>query len=196
VVDKGKGKNGGKGGKGKGGKGGKGKGGKTLQDDDLGKTIYHLDRCKTTAAALADVLSTHGANLGAGPFTQIISDFKRKKDLTRALLVIKAMPTDLTKVIHYNLGISACAQARNWKKALQLLEEMQAKGVEPNVITYNATISACEKARNWAKALQLLEEMQAKGVEPNVITYSATISACGKGGQWEKALQLLEEMQA
>jgi pentatricopeptide repeat protein len=77
-----------------------------------------------------------------------------------------------------------------------LLEEMQAKGVEPDVITYNAAISACEKGGQWEKALQLLEEMQAKGVEPDVITYSATISACEKGGQWEKALQLLEEMRA
>jgi pentatricopeptide repeat domain-containing protein 1 len=83
--------------------------------------------------------------------------------------------------------ISACAQARNWKKALQLLEEMQAKGVEPNVFTYNATTSACEKGGQWEKALQLLEEMQAKGLEPNAITCSATTSACEKGGQWEKA---------
>jgi pentatricopeptide repeat domain-containing protein 1 len=52
-----------------------------------------------------------------------------------------------------------------------LLEEMQAKGVEPGVTTYNAAISASEKGGQWKNALQLLEEMQAKGLEPGVITY-------------------------
>jgi pentatricopeptide repeat protein len=58
-----------------------------------------------------------------------------------------------------------------------LLEEMRAKGVEPDVITYNASISACGKGGQWEKALQLLEEMRAKGVEPDVFTYGAVIDA-------------------
>jgi hypothetical protein len=71
---------GGKGGKGKGGKGGKGKGGKRGKgksgkcgeqwgadaDSPLRSTIYHLGRCKTTATAVADVLSTHARRAGNG----------------------------------------------------------------------------------------------------------------------------------
>jgi pentatricopeptide repeat domain-containing protein 1 len=52
------------------------------------------------------------------------------------------MPTDLIDVFHFSGAISACKKGGKWKKALELLEEMQAKGVEPNVYTYSAAISA------------------------------------------------------
>jgi pentatricopeptide repeat protein len=121
---------------------------------------------------VADVVSTHGANLRGGAFTLITGHFTKNDDLTRALLVLSAIPAGLKNVFHYSAAISACEKGGQWEKALQLLEEMRAKDVEPNVITYNATTSACEKGGQCEKALQLLEEMRAKGVEPNVITYS------------------------
>ena len=92
--------------------------------------------------------------------------------------------------------LSERAKQSLWHEALELLAEMQAQGLEPNVITYNAAISACEKGSQWQQALELLAEMQAQGLEPNVISYSAAMSACEKGSQWQQALELLAEMQA
>jgi pentatricopeptide repeat domain-containing protein 1 len=98
-------------------------------------------------------------------------------------------------VFHYNAAISACEKARNWKRALSLLEEAQQKGINPTAITYNAAISACAKGKQWEMALSLLEEVQHKGIHPDIITYNAAISACAKGGQREKALELFGEVQ-
>jgi pentatricopeptide repeat protein len=87
---------------------------------------------------VAEVLSTHGANLREREFTQSIGDFgRRRRDLKRVLLFLKAMPTDLIDVFHYSVAISACEKGRKWEKALELLEKMQAKEIEPDVITYN-----------------------------------------------------------
>ena len=93
------------------------------------------------------------------------------------------------------LTISACGKGGQWKHALELLTEMQTRGLKPDVITFNAAISACERGGQWEHALELLTEMQTQGVTPDVITFGSAISACEQGGQWERALSLLKEMQ-
>ena len=67
--------------------------------------------------------------------------------------------------------------------AVELLAEIQQRGLEPNAITYGAAISAYEEARQPDKELELLAGIQQGGLEPDVITYSAAISACEKTKQ-------------
>jgi pentatricopeptide repeat domain-containing protein 1 len=52
---------------------------------------------------------------------------------------------------HFSSAISVCAKARQWKKALELLQEMDIQGIQPDVFCYNAAISACEKGGKWEK---------------------------------------------
>ena len=47
-----------------------------------------------------------------------------------------------------------------WKRALELLSEMQSLGIEPQLATVNAAISACQKAGQPEQAVVLLERMQ------------------------------------
>jgi pentatricopeptide repeat protein len=92
--------------------------------------------------------------------------------------------------ITYNATISACEKGGQWETAVDLLAEMRARGIEPDVITYSATISACEKGGQWEKAVELFEEMRARGIVPNVITYNATIEACMAANEHEHAVRL------
>ena len=48
------------------------------------------------------------------------------------------------------------------ERALELLAEMQGRGLDPNVITFSAAISACEKGQQPERALELLAEMQGR----------------------------------
>ena len=75
---------------------------------------------------------------------------------------------------------------------MDLMEEMQAKGVPANTITYNAAISTCAKQGKLHAALKLIEDMKTSRVPMNTITINAAISICQKGGQWQQALQLIE----
>jgi len=97
--------------------------------------------------------------------------------------------------------------AGGWHRALELLEEMQARGVAPDVISFNAAMSACEKEGRWREALQLLARMQQQGtaddatgsaasdpLRPDSFSYCTAISACGRGGEPLRALELLEEL--
>lgn len=54
---------------------------------------------------------------------------------------------------------TACAKAKNWRKALGLLNEMEENGIMPNAITYSVAINACGNGGQWEKALALLDKV-------------------------------------
>ena len=97
-------------------------------------------------------------------------------------------------MITYNAAISACEKAKQCDKAMELLEEMRQKGMEPDVITYSEAISACEKAKQAERASELFEEMKQKGLEADVVTDSAAMSACGAFELWQKVWGLLQHL--
>ena len=76
------------------------------------------------------------------------------------------------------------------RRALELLGELRASGLEPSAISFNAAISACEKGGEWERALALVDEMRARGPAPNAISFNAAISACMKGGARAEATAL------
>ena len=49
---------------------------------------------------------------------------------------------------------------------MELLADMRAAGITPDVISYNAAISACEKGQQWQRALELFEAVRASGLRP------------------------------
>ena len=117
---------------------------------------------------------------------------RRRQDVERAIEALGSL--DTAKEI--TMAMAAWGRAREPQRALALLEEMQSRGLEPNVIAFNVAISACEKGKQSERALELLDEMQTRGVQPDVISFSAAMSACVKSGQSERALALLEEMKS
>jgi pentatricopeptide repeat domain-containing protein 1 len=69
--------------------------------------------------------------------------------------------------------INVCEKIKDWKRALELLRQMDDEGVAKNEITYSSAISACEKGGNWRTALDLLSTMKKNGIMPTVIAYNA-----------------------
>ena len=61
-------------------------------------------------------------------------------------------------MITYSAAISACEKGKSPDEAMELLDGMRQKGLEPGVITCNAAFSACEKAKQSGKGLELPEE--------------------------------------
>ena len=82
-------------------------------------------------------------------------------------------------MITYNVAISSCEKGQKPKQALHLLQELQLRGLLPNVITYNAAISACEKGQKPQQALHLLQELQLRGLLPDVMrSFRETAAPC------------------
>ena len=79
-------------------------------------------------------------------------------------------------VKEFSMAISAFGRARDWRRALALLDEMRAAGVAPNVISFNAAIQACAAADQPAAALSLFDE----GFEscgPDLVMFNAVLDA-------------------
>jgi pentatricopeptide repeat protein len=83
------------------------------------------------------------------------------------------------EVITCSAAISACEKGGQWEKVLQLLEEMRAKGVKPDVTTYAAVIGAVVDQLTAARGL--LKKALALGVFAKPVWTSV--------GSWKLDLQ-------
>lgn len=82
--------------------------------------------------------------------------------------------------------------------ALELLDDMRSKGIEPEGRTYGCAIAACAKEGRWERALELLQSAKKSGLLRNLglPAYNSALHACEKGGQPGRAIALLDQMEA
>lgn len=64
-----------------------------------------------------------------------------------------------------------------WIRALELIEQIKADGMEPDGFSYSAAISCCGAGGRWEEALDFIKTMQKGGpkTRPNKIAYTAAI---------------------
>ncbi|XP_029793596.1 pentatricopeptide repeat domain-containing protein 3, mitochondrial [Suricata suricatta] len=82
-------------------------------------------------------------------------------------------------VYTFNALIEATALSMNekledkWNKILELLKEMAAQKVKPNLQTFNTILKCLRRFRSFGRlpALQTFREMKAIGIEPSLATY-------------------------
>jgi pentatricopeptide repeat protein len=80
--------------------------------------------------------------------TAILSQLGRRRQMNVAMQVWHWMERAEginRNVFHYNALINVCEKIKDWKRALDLLRQMDEEGVAKNEITYSSAISACEK---------------------------------------------------
>ena len=61
------------------------------------------------------------------------------------------VPTTAT----YTMVVKACENAANWMLALQLVQEMQVRGLGPSADAYAAALNACYAGGQYERAEQL-----------------------------------------
>lgn len=94
----------------------------------------------------------------------------------------------------FTAAIEACAKAKMWKKALDLLHEMETKGIPPSEVTYSVTITACGNGGQWEKALDLLTVMREKNMPINLIAYNSAITALSKAAKLTYKSKIMEDV--
>ena len=114
----------------------------------------------------------------------------------RALALLRAMRMHGLEPSRYcyNAAITVCGSGGEWRRALQLLSDMEDRpNPPPDVYSFNTAIAACGRAGQWVAALELLERATSLGV-CDVVTFSSAMGALRNSGRWEQALEVLGRM--
>jgi len=117
-------------------------------------------------------------------------DYRHALSLLNECTVQEKMPMS---VVGYNAALSACAQAGQWRPAIELLERMEEAGL-PDAITYGTVLSACERGEQWDLILKYAEKMKEKGLLLDGISATATLHACQQMGLADEAVKYLDLM--
>ncbi|TVU31282.1 hypothetical protein EJB05_22963, partial [Eragrostis curvula] len=96
--------------------------------------------------------------------------------------------------VAYSSLMGACCNAKDWKKALLLYEEIKSIKLIPTVSMMNALITSLCDGDQVSKAVDVLNEMNRFGLRPNEITYSVLFVACERNCEAQHGLDLLEQL--
>ena len=164
--------------------------------------LPQLKRLKDTARNAADVhrkLDELGRPTTSAEFQLVVGTFAKLREWRACCQAVEELararlPPDHAVAVCYSQAISACDKAKQWQRAVELLESMEVgAGIKPNEFHYSGAISACAKSGMSNVALQLFDAMRRAGVKPNEVVYNTLLSACPKGDA-ARAKQLLREM--
>ncbi|GFH07484.1 uncharacterized protein HaLaN_02291 [Haematococcus lacustris] len=145
--------------------------------------LYFLDS-SATAALLKEL-----AKQGHLKRSVEIFDWLRSLPATHEL-------SSLCDLYTYTTMISQCGSHQQLRRALELVAEMQGRGIDCNVHTYSALMNVCIKANELELALDVYRQMLNEGCAPNVVTYNILIDVYVKKGQWEEAVRTLDTLEA
>ncbi|KAK4763160.1 hypothetical protein SAY86_008928 [Trapa natans] len=84
-------------------------------------------------------------------------------------------------------------------EAIDLLENIEEKGIKPDTFMYNMVLSALGKSRKILVSIShihdLYERMKKNGPTPDIYTYNVLISSFGRAGKVQEAVQVFEELE-
>ncbi|KAF6143257.1 hypothetical protein GIB67_039040 [Kingdonia uniflora] len=96
--------------------------------------------------------------------------------------------------VSYNVIANGWCLIKKTSKALEVLEEMVERGLEPTVSTYNILLKGFFQASQIKQAWDFFLQMKKRGCEIDVVTYTTVIHGFGVAGEIDKAKKIFNEM--
>ncbi|KAK6276867.1 hypothetical protein POUND7_017190 [Theobroma cacao] len=97
-------------------------------------------------------------------------------------------------LVTWNTMVMAFAMDGDGHKALELFEQMDGAGVQPDAVTYLAVLCACNHAGLVEDGLRLFNTMGRHGVQPNVKHYGSVVDLLGRAGRLKEAYDIINSM--
>ncbi|KAJ0973847.1 hypothetical protein J5N97_015812 [Dioscorea zingiberensis] len=116
----------------------------------------------------------------------------RYADALRLFEGISKDQRDQLNVHLYNVALLSCQKLALWERSLQLLWQMETRGIPLSTESYNHVVSACETAKKPKVALQVYQRMIHSKCPPDLFTYLSLVRSCVWGSLWKEAEDILE----
>ena len=131
-------------------------------------------------------------------YDHLISCAEKTGHWQAALALFDEMVHDFQLVGSTSIYVScmwAAEQGGRHDISLDLLTDMEQRGVPRDLATYAACAYSCERAGQGTVALHVMDLMRQDGIEVDTPVYKAVIWACVKGNMWQKALEIFDRME-
>lgn len=110
-------------------------------------------------------------------------------DISR--LLVKSVPKSVVcsfSFLFFLLRQSHHVSGAQWEKAVELFDQMQAKGCKPDSVTYGGLILAYEKGDQWRRALAAFDQMKNNNCRPDSVVYNTVVGVLWNTGVvWAQA---------
>lgn len=87
-------------------------------------------------------------------------------------------------------------ERHGWKTCLQLLENAEDEGYEPNLKLYNEIIRKCANERRSEPALYVYNRLLRQNLKPDASTMSFVIQGCARAGDMDSALEFMQSYES
>jgi pentatricopeptide repeat protein len=100
-------------------------------------------------------------------------------------------------IVMYNTLIDSCARCGRMEHLDNIMADMKAIGVEPNVVTHSTMLKGYCQNGDVLKGFQIVERLQMDGkLKPDEIMYNSLLDGCARSNLVDEGLQLVQDMQA
>ncbi|KAL6648330.1 hypothetical protein ACP70R_012554 [Stipagrostis hirtigluma subsp. patula] len=93
-------------------------------------------------------------------------------------------------VFTYSTMMKVFADAKVWKMASKIKEDMQVAGVRLNLVVWSSLINAYANSGLIDRAIEVLEEMTRDGCQPTAPCFNIILTACVKSSQYDRTFRL------
>ncbi|KAL0409865.1 UNVERIFIED_CONTAM: Pentatricopeptide repeat-containing protein, chloroplastic [Sesamum latifolium] len=149
----------------------------------------HLWECHIQKLGVTADITSHNILLKS---CRLAGKVEIARDIYREIRKLESSGALKLDVFTYSTMIKVFADAKMWKWALEIKEDMVSSGVIPDTVTWSSLISACANAGLVEQSMKLFCEMLQAGCEPNSQCFNVLLHACVEACQFDRAFRLFE----
>ncbi|KAG5174925.1 hypothetical protein JKP88DRAFT_339919 [Tribonema minus] len=175
------------------------------REDTWGALLHALVRCERVDDALAAGAAMREAREPWNNYTYntLLTGLVKQDRLDEAWAMYREMiGEEVERDVHvYTTMMRACALGREFERAMQLMDELEVRGLQPAQATFNALLRAAATSPLWMKAYgnmvdRLRGRMRGYGIPPSQETFQSLLACYGNHGDADGVQSVLAEMQA
>lgn len=137
----------------------------------------------------------HGCAQDLNSFNTILDVLCKSKRVEKAYELFKIFRSRFkADSVSYNIIANGWCLVKRTPKALEVLEEMVKKGLNPSLTTYNIMLKGYFRAVQIKEAWEFFLQMKKRKCEIDVVTYTTLVHGFGVVGEIEKARKVFDEM--